>query len=167
MGGGVAILCKNDWTIKIYHSATDFECLWCSDFVENSDYFIEAVYNPPNPTYNEPDVFDYLTNTCEKIISSDPNARIIIGGDINKLNVTKLIAQHSLQQMVKSPTRGEQILDVFLTNYCLLWRKPIVFKAWFVLIMEAYLYHLVLPLGPCGKMCCFWTCIGSYKWTGS
>ena len=60
---------------------------------------------------------------------SDPNARIIIGGDINKLNVTELITQHSLQQMVKSPTRGERILDVFLTNYPLLWRKPIVFNS--------------------------------------
>ena len=30
--------------------------------------------------------------------------------------------------MVKSPTRGERILDVFLTNYPLLWRKPIVFN---------------------------------------
>ena len=49
------------------------------------------------------------------IMSSDPNTRIIIGGDINKHNVTELITQHSLQQMVKSPTRGERILDVFLT----------------------------------------------------
>ena len=129
MGGGVAIFCRNDWKIKIYDSETDFECLWCSVFAENSEYYIAAVYNPPDPVYNETDLIDYLVDTCERIMSSDPNARIIIGGDINKLNVTELITQHSLQQMVKSPTRGERILDVFLTNYPLLWRKPIVFNS--------------------------------------
>jgi hypothetical protein len=129
VGGGVAIFCRNDWKIKIYDSGTDFECLWCSVFAENSEYYIAAVYNPPDPVYNETDLIDYLVDTCERIMSSDPNARIIIGGDINKLNVTELITQHSLQQMVKSPTRGERILDVFLTNYPLLWRKPIVFNS--------------------------------------
>ena len=129
VGGSVAIFCRNDWKIQIYDSGTDFECLWCNVSSENSEYFIAAVYNPPDPIYNEADLIEYLMDTCEKIMSSDPNARIIIGGDINKLNVMELIVQHSLQQMVKLPTRGERVLDVFLTNYPLLWRKPIVFNS--------------------------------------
>ena len=127
VSGGVAIFCRNDWKIIIYDSArSDFECLWCSVFAENSEYYIAAVYNPPDPVYNEADLIDYLVDTCERIMLSDPNARIIIGGDVNKLNITELITQHSLQQMVKSPTRSERTLDVFLTNYPLLWRKPFV-----------------------------------------
>ena len=70
-----------------------------------------------------------MVDTCERIMLSDPNARIIIGRDVNKLNITELITQHPLQQMVKSPTRSERILDVFLTNYPLLWRKPFVFNS--------------------------------------
>ena len=102
MVGGVAIFCRNDWKIKIYDSATNFECLWCSVFGENLEYYIAAVYN-------EADLIDYLVDTCERIMLSDPNVRIIIGGDVNKLNVTELIIQHSLQKMVKSSTRGERI----------------------------------------------------------
>ena len=62
VGGGVAIFCRNDWKIKIYDSGTDFECLWCSVFAENSEYYIAAVYNPPDPVYNETDLIDYLVD---------------------------------------------------------------------------------------------------------
>ena len=57
------------------------------------------------------------------------DANIIIAGDINQLNIRDLISQHNLVQMVKKPTRGDRILDVFLTNKTHLWKPaPIVFK---------------------------------------
>ena len=56
VSGGVAIFCRNDWKNKIYDSGTDFECLWCSVFAENLEYYIAAIYNPPDPVYNETDL---------------------------------------------------------------------------------------------------------------
>jgi hypothetical protein len=42
--------------------------------------------------------------------------KIIITGDLNKLNIRNLLFELSFAQLVKSPTRGENILDVFITN---------------------------------------------------
>ena len=62
--------------------------------------------------------------------SSTPDANLIIAGDINQLNIRDLLRQHNLVQMVKKPTRGDRILDVFLTNKTRLWKPaPIVFKS--------------------------------------
>ena len=35
-GGGVAILCRNDWKVKITDSRNPFECLWCTIETPNS-----------------------------------------------------------------------------------------------------------------------------------
>jgi hypothetical protein len=117
-GGGVAILCRNDWKIKkLDFNNTDLECLWCEIQVQNNNtYYVATVYNPPDPTYLEQDLLDYLSNCCEQILLLDPSASIIIAGDINQLKITELIRQQNLEQLVKKSTRGLKTLDVFLTN---------------------------------------------------
>ena len=57
-----------------------------------------------------------MSETIEHILFSEPNARIIIVGDINQLKIKDLLSQHNLQQLVKNPTRNHKILDEFLTN---------------------------------------------------
>lgn len=154
-GGGVAIICRSDWKIKIYKFGNDLECLWCKVITPNSEYYIAAVYHPPNPVYDEMDLLDYMSNTCEQIQISDPNAKIIIAGDINRLNIKDLIIHHSLQQMVKSATRGQRILDVFLSNCPFLWKTPTVFKS---LVRSDHLGVLILPrvtVKPIRKFVCF------------
>ena len=47
----------------------------------------------------------------------------IITADLNKLNIYNLLNQLSFAQLVKSPTRGENILDVFITNVPHYWKK--------------------------------------------
>ena len=65
----------------------------------------------------------------KKILLSTPDARIIIAGDIIQLNIRDQLSRHNLVQMVKKPTRGDRILDVFLTNKTHLWKPaPTVFK---------------------------------------
>ena len=66
--------------------------------------------------FNRESLLNHLFDSCEKILSSTPDANIIIAGDINQLNIRDLLSQHNLVQMVKKPTRGDRILDVFLTN---------------------------------------------------
>ena len=74
-------------------------------------------------------IIEYLIDTCEQILSVKPNSRIIIAGDINKLNIRNLLNQLSLIQLVKVPTRGQNILDVFITNAPHDWKKVKVVKS--------------------------------------
>ena len=93
-GGGVALICRNDWKIKRLEFENDFECLWSEVFTTNSKYFIASLYHPPDPVYAESDILAHLTETCELI---EPNARIIIAGDINHLNIRDIMFQHNLK----------------------------------------------------------------------
>ena len=60
-GGGVAIWCRNDWTIQeIPLLCNEFECLWTKVKTSNSEFFVATVYHPPNPEYNQYDLIDIL-----------------------------------------------------------------------------------------------------------
>jgi hypothetical protein len=49
--------------------------------------------------------------------SKYPNCGIIITGDFNRLNVTRLVLNHfRLKQIVKIPTRNDATLDLILTD---------------------------------------------------
>ena len=66
--------------------------------------------------YYETDFIEFLINSCQSILATPPNARLIIAGDINKLDLKSLTQQSGLLQLVKTSTRNDSILDVFLTN---------------------------------------------------
>ena len=70
-----------------------------------------------------------MIDTCEQILSSKPNSRLIIAGDINKLNIRNLLHQLPATQLVKVPTRGKKILDVFITNAPYDWKQVKVVKS--------------------------------------
>ena len=137
-GRGVSIFCRNDWISISY----DFECLWCEIITVNSEYHVAVVYHPPNPAYADVELLDHLSDTCEQILSSKPNVRIIIAGDIYHLNVRDLRSQHNLAQMVRKVTRGHRVLDVFLTNCPHIWKPPVVFNG---LVRSDHLAIMVTP----------------------
>ena len=123
-GGGVAILCRNDWKIEnIQNMDNPFVCLWARITIQNSSFDIAVVYHPPEHDYDANDLIDILTDSSEQLLSENPNAEIIITGDLNKLNIYNLLNQLSFAQLVKSPTRGKNILDVFITNVPHYWKK--------------------------------------------
>ena len=122
-GGGVAVLCRNDWTIQeIPLLCNEFECLWTKVKTPNSRFFVATVY-PPNPEYNQYDLIDILIDSVEKLLPINPNSKIIIAGDVNQLDIKMLKNLLLLAQLVKSPTRGQRIFDVFLTNVPHFWKK--------------------------------------------
>ena len=96
----------------------EYKCLWAKVSTTNQDYFVASVYHPPTFDYHETAFIDFLVNSCESILTTSPNARliIIIAGNINKLDLKSLTQQSGLSQLVKTPTRNDSILDVFLTN---------------------------------------------------
>ena len=129
-GGGVAVICRNDWRIETLNDikSFDYEFVWCKITTPNSDYYVASIYHPPDPVYDASELLDLLSHTCDQILLNDPNAKIIIAGDINQLKIKEFIQQHALKQMVRVCIRGERILDVFLTNYLFLWNEGRVHK---------------------------------------
>ena len=92
-------------------------------------FSVAAIYHPPGDySYDAKELIDYLIDSCEQILLRDPNMNIIIARDINKLNIHDLLSQQSLIQMVKTPTRCNNILDVFITNVPHYWKKVQVRK---------------------------------------
>ena len=116
-GGGVAILCGNDWMMEeIDVPDNEYECLWARVSTTNQDYFVASVYHPPTFDYYETAFIEFLVNSCEIILATSSNARALIAGDSNKLDLKSLTQQSGLSQLVKTPTRNDSILDIFLTN---------------------------------------------------
>ena len=80
------------------------------------DYFVASVYHPPTFDYCETTFSEFPVNSCENFLAVSPNARLVIAGDVNKLGLKSLMQQRGLSQLVKTSTRNDRILDVFLTN---------------------------------------------------
>ena len=102
-----------------------------------------CVYHPPSSEYLSGDFLDFLIDAVERLLSSTPNARLIIDGDVNQLDINCLLNQHSLAQIVKIPTRGVRTLDVFITNFPQLWTKVRAIKS---LVRSDHLAVLVKPV---------------------
>ena len=76
-----------------------------------------SIYHPPDPeVYKATDSIEFLSDSFDQILNDDPDAKIVVAGDVNQLNIKEFTHQHVLQQMVKTPTRENRVLDVFLTN---------------------------------------------------
>ena len=142
-GGGVAVICRNDWKLERLHGFQNpYECLWAKISTPNSEYYVAAVYHPPSSEYLSGDFPDFLIDAVERLLSSTPNARLIIAGDVNQLDLNCLLNQHSLAQIVKIPTR-DRTLDVFITNFPQLWSKVRAIKS---LVRSDHLAVLVKPV---------------------
>ena len=84
--------------------------------MKDQHFYAAAVYYPHNPIYCSENLIEFLENACESILSMNPNARLMITGDINQLNVEPLFQAFTLSQLVKSSTMGLRVLDIFATN---------------------------------------------------
>ena len=87
----------------------------------------------------------WMSDTCDQILADDPNASIIIAGDINHFNIEEFMRQQATQQLIMTPTWGERILDVFHTNCPFLWKNGIVDKG---LVRSDHLAVIASPLIP-------------------
>ena len=106
-GGGVAILCRNDWKMEPLPNLMNS---WVKIATENSIFYVATIYHPPDHMYNPDDLVEFLANSCEQVLSTSPNTKII-AGDLNKLNIRTLLNQLSFFQMVKTPTRGDNTVN--------------------------------------------------------
>ena len=110
-GGGVAIIFRGDWKIErldvLFSSDFEFVCYDC------------VVCHPDESLYNQKELLDFLTSSCEHLMIMDPYCNIFIAGDVNRLKYKDLLVHASLSEMVKKPIRGKNIVDVFIENFYL------------------------------------------------
>ena len=105
-GAGFAIICREDWKIERLDGlfSSDFECLWLRVSTRNSVYYACVVYHHDESLYDQEELLDFLTASCDHSMTVDPNCKIIFAGDVNQLKYKDLLVPASLSQMVKKPT---------------------------------------------------------------
>jgi len=111
-GGGVALYVQSTiqssiWTPSSVGSHA-FELL----LVRVGDsLFVAALYHPPRPTYATTDLLSYVESCVAEITHDYPLAEIIVAGDLNQLRDDHVVERTGLTQIVRQPTRGDNLLD--------------------------------------------------------
>ena len=105
----------------------DHECLWIylrpTRLPRGLTCIITSViYHPPGA--DGALLLDHLFYTLTLAESKYPNCGIIVTGDFNRLDVTRLLNHFRLKQIVKIPTRNDVTLDLILTNMHKCYNSP-------------------------------------------
>ena len=105
----------------------DHECLWIylrpTRLPRGLTCIITSViYHPPGA--DGALLLDHLFYTLTLAESKYPNCGIIVTGDFNRLDVTRLLNHFRLKQIVKIPTRNDVTLDLILTNMHKYYNSP-------------------------------------------
>ena len=132
--GGVFLGCKSMFVCEEINLSTICEIIACRVHLDNHSLILISVYRPPDKNYA---YLEELCSTIRSIILSNPNDIIWLAGDINFPNINwntyhvkgnnypislckmfiETILEHGLFQLVYSPTRNENILDIFTSNH--------------------------------------------------
>ena len=108
-------------------SDDSFEVLWISLRPVRlprgiTNLVVATVHHPPSA--NDTDMLNYLSNSLSLMESRYPCCGFILLEDFNQLNTTRLRTGYDLKQLVKFPTRGNNILDIVLTNLSTFFDQP-------------------------------------------
>ena len=128
--GGVCMYIKDTINFTVLDDLQDpsFEMLWakltparlprgCNSIV------VGTLYHPPSAS--DPAIMEYLIKCLSAIESCYPNCGILIAGDFNRLQITRLRNNSQLKQIVHFPTRGRRTLDLILTNISQYYQDPV------------------------------------------
>ena len=58
-------------------------------------------------------LLDHITAVIDQMSTKHPHAAFVILGDFNQLDISPLLYDSCYKQIVKKPTRAENILDKF------------------------------------------------------
>ena len=83
---------------------------------------IGTVYHQPSA--NNSLIQNYLYESLSKIEGRSPDCGVILLGDFNKLNVTRIKNTRGIKQIVPFPSRGESKLDLVYTNLSAFYNVP-------------------------------------------
>ena len=134
--GGVLLAFSDNLNVTENKITNHHECeiVVCTLTYEHQKIIISSIYRPPSTDIS------YTQNLCnilEEMVASNPNTPLWIGGDLNLPNidwtnssilnnrypmalcniVLDFVMNHDFSQLVQTPTRVNNILDIFLSNY--------------------------------------------------
>ena len=134
-GGGVCAYIFSRIPSKIREDLENsaYECMWVWLRPYRlprplSGIMVGLVYSPPDATVQKQnDLVEYIIGSVDCVRSAHPYCGIVILGDFNCLDITDILANHNLKQVVQDPTRGNNILDLIVTNLSHLYSAPVIF----------------------------------------
>jgi hypothetical protein len=83
--------------------------------------FLNCVSHPLGASDNA--MLDYLASSLITIEGRYPGCGILLTGDFNHLNLSRLLKQFKLKQLIHGPMRGEQTPYLIITNMPQLYEK--------------------------------------------
>ena len=119
--GGVCLYIKNTIQFEILENLHNeqIEVLWIKTRPTRLPRGVPCVitgtlYHPPNAS--DDIILDYLAKSLTDLEGRYPECGIVLAGDFNRLKVSRLSHQFRMKQLVNLHTRGNQTLDLILTN---------------------------------------------------
>lgn len=77
-----------------------------------------VIYHPYfNDSYRDAALVNYLSASLMSMEGEYPGCRFLLSRDFNCLNIRRLTIQFQQKHLVEKPTRGNQILDLVITNF--------------------------------------------------
>ena len=130
-GGGVCTFVSSSITFKRRSDleSPDHECMWLwlrPPRRPFSGIIVGAMYFPDAPADAQRARASYIIERIDSVKSAHPDCGVILLGDFNTLDVTNILTNHTLKQLVREPTRGNSVLDLVISNLASYYNKPVV-----------------------------------------
>ena len=89
--GGIAIYTRNNVKVTNVYRAKLYEFL-CLKLRLPSEHnmLVCGLYHPPKFNYKECDLLDHVIEILDNELEQDPHITIVLGGDLNQLNLSRL-----------------------------------------------------------------------------
>ena len=136
-GGGVCAFVSSNIPFKRRSDleSPDHECMWFWLRPPRlprplSGIIVGAMYFPEAPTDAQRARASYIIECIDSVRSAHPDCGVVLLGDFNTLDITNILASHTLKQLVRGPTRGDSILDLVISNLAPYYKKPVVSAEW-------------------------------------
>ena len=84
------------------------------------------MYFPEAPADLQRTRASYIIECIDSVKSAHPDCGVALLGNFNTLNVKNILANHTLKQFVRKPTRGNNVLDLVISNLASYYYKPVV-----------------------------------------
>ena len=118
VGGGVAVWVKNfllPSRFPIHGPAygTNSVCL----LFHSLKFCLFCIYVPPSSVIqSSPGVISFISMNLDNLMLHNPDYKLLLTGDFNRLNVSYLLNSFDLENVVQCPTRNNAILDLVLLS---------------------------------------------------
>ena len=120
-GGGIAIYIKTETPYHRWTNIEDnsLETIWKTIRPPRlprdiTNITVIATYHPPQANHRE--LKEHLSKGIDSVLCKHPASGIFVIGDLNKFPDKSITTHYKMKQVVKSPTRGTNILDKCFTN---------------------------------------------------